>query len=205
MRVKTSLLKIINDEVDGMLEASLLEGTPQIAIDFGYNLVETGHIRGVQLARLLYLLDDAWDSFETDERFVDAVFGGMGIPLRKGEDYVNVYKYVLIPHPELSGHPMAGLIDIVPSARDQDFTEEDWEELAMAHDKQSMIAIRQRVRGLMTSGTSRVGIDWDPDGYVRAYKEGEEPETLGNLKRKADTDHGQVALDRLMDKRVTKR
>ena len=192
-------------EVDERIEQSLLNGSPQIALDYGYNLIQTGQMRGIQLARLLYTLEGIWDSFETDDTIEDAVFKGMGVSARKFDDYTRLYRYVLKDHPELSGKPIGGLMAIITAARDGDFGKEDWAELDKAHDKAAMVEIRRRARGIYTRGHSRVTIGWDRDGFVWAYKEGEEQESLGHIKRRAATEHGKIAVDRLMDKRVIRR
>ena len=103
------------------------------------------------------------------------------------------------------GKPIGGLLEIIAAARDGDFSDEDWADLALAHDKAAMIAIRQNARGLFGQGYTRVTISWDRDGFVWAYKEDEEPEALGQLNHRPVTEHGKVAIDRLMDERVYKR
>jgi hypothetical protein len=195
-------LRAANTEVDDIIEKSLLSGSPRMALDFGASLIETGYARGIQLARLLFQLDEVWTSFATDDTVEDAVLKDMGVSGRKFREYRDVYKYVLAPHPELAGKPIAGLIDITAAAREGDFTDEDWAELAKAHDRATMLAIRRRASGINTSGGTRVGIQWKRSGDLYAYQEGKEPEHIGFMRPEPATEHGRAAVERLMDGRV---
>jgi len=175
------LLTQANDEVDRAVEKSLLEGSPDSAIDFGYSLVRTGQMRGVQLARLLHSLDEVWTTFDTDDTLADSVLKGMGISERKLREYVDLYRYVLRDHPALSGKPIGGLLSIVVAAREGEFSDEDWKDLEKAHDKSAMLDIRTRARGLRTKGHARLSGQIDRDGHIWAYASGGEPEHAGVL------------------------
>ena len=200
-----STVDMAEQEVDDMIDRALLVGDPQVALDYGYSLIKTAHMRGVQLARLLYLLQEKWDSFQTDDTVEDAVFKSMGVSQSKFDIYTRMYRYVLKDHPELAGKPIGGLQAIIAAARDGDFSDEDWAALALAHDKAAMIEIRRNARGILTKGHARVTISWDRDGFVWAHKENEESEALGQLNHKPATEHGIIAIDRLMDDRVFRR
>ena len=181
-------LKQINNEVDNAIERSLLDGSPDIALSLGRNLVATGHLRGVQLAKLFYELDKIWKSFDTDDDIVDAVHKSTGISLDTFEKYRDMYKYVLVPHPELSDKPVGGLIGITVAAREEEFSDKDWEDLAKAHDKSSMLVIRTRVRGYQTKGNARLVGTWDRSGHVWARIGRGEQEHVTHLSRDADPD-----------------
>ena len=186
--VSKKWLKQINDEVDDAVERSLLEGSPDIALELGHNLVATGHLRGVQLAKLFYELDKVWKSFDTDDTIEDAIQKATGVPLDTVEKYLSMYKYVLAPHPELSDKPIGGLIAITVAAREEEFSDKDWEDLAKAHDKSSMLDIRTRVRGTQTKGNSRLVGTWDRDGHIYARIGGGKPEHVTHLPRDVDPD-----------------
>ena len=175
------LLRQANDEVDKAVEKALLEGSPDSAIDFGYSLVRTGQMRGVQLAHLLHSLDEVWTTFDTDDTIEDAVLKGMGISARKFREYADLYKYVLRDHPTLSGKPVGGLLAIIVAAREGEFSEEDWKDLEKAHDKSAMLDIRTRARGVHTRGHHRLSGQVDRDGHIWAYQSGGEPDHAGVL------------------------
>ena len=181
VEIGQSLLRQANNEVDKAVEKALLEGSPDSAIDYGYSLVRTGQMRGVQLARLLYSLDEIWKSFDTDDTIQDAVFKGMGIAERKFREYKELYQWVLRDHPELSGKPMGGLLLLTVAAREGEFSDEDWADLGRAHDKSAMLDIRTRARGVHTKGHKRLSGQVDRDGHVWAYEGGGEPDHAGVL------------------------
>ena len=184
--IKNKWLKQISEEVDDAIERSLLDGSPDIALSLGRSLVATGHLRGVQLAKLFYELDKVWTSFETDDEIVDAVPKAMGVPLDTFEKYRDMYKYVLVSHPELSDKPIGGLIGITVAAREEEFSDKDWEDLEKTHDKSGMLDIRTRVRGHQTKANARLVGTWDRAGHVWARIGGQEQEHVAHLPRDAD-------------------
>src|SRR3990167_8680196 len=169
------------DEVDSVVEKSLLDGSPQIAMDFGRSIIATGQVKGIQLAKLLYELREVWSSFETDDELWDTVMKDIGISRRKAEEYEQLFRFVLRDHPALSGKPIGGLLAIVVAAREEQFSDEDWKDLEKAHDKLAMLTIRTRARGLRTKGHARLSGQIDRDGHIWAYAGGGEPEHAGVL------------------------
>jgi hypothetical protein len=202
VRLTKTEFRAANTEVDDIIEKSLLSGSPRMALDFGASLIETGYARGIQLARLLFQLDEVWTSFATDDTVEDSVLKDLGMSERKFREYSQMYRHVLAPHPELAGKPIAGLIDITAAAREGDFSEEDWAKLALAHDRATMLVIRREASGIRTSGSGRVGIQWTRAGDVYAHRDGVDPEHIGHIRQEPATDHGKVAVGRLMDRRV---
>jgi hypothetical protein len=186
----------MNTEVDDIMAIAVETGDPTPALDFAASLAATGYLRGIQLARLLYEIDEAWDKFDTDDTAEDAVFKHMGTSPVTFHQYTRMYRYVLKDRPRLVGKPIRGLIGLIAAARDEEFDDDDWEEIYNAMDVASMLAVRYRVRGLQTSGHARIVIEHSRDGYVRARR-GEETEELGFLTRSPKTDVGRRALDRI--------
>ncbi len=158
--------KTLVEDIDGVIEKSLLEGNPDIALRYGAEIVRQGRIKGVKLAKLLYELDEVWDSFNTDDAIEDAIERDMGIPKDTFLKYSRAYRHVLVGRPELAGKPIAGLIKLIAGARDGDFSDEDWQEIAMAHDQGAMIDVRDRARGTHTSGHNRLNRWMTRDGQL---------------------------------------
>jgi len=196
--ISKSLLAEIWDEVDKEVERSLLMGSPEIALNFGTGLVITGHLRGVQLAKLLYELDLIWAKFKTDDEIQDAVFKTMGISYRKFEDYRDMYRYILKDHPELAGKPIGGLLGIIVAAREGEFNEDDWKELALAYDRKTMLDVRRRVRGIQTQGHSRLVVWHDRDGQVYCRRGDGTQKHCGWLTREVSDDDVADAVNRLI-------
>jgi len=195
--VPSDFLIKMDKEIDDIMQQTLALGDPTPALDFAASLAATGYLRGIQLARLLYELEEAWPAFETDDSVEDAVFKHLGVSSVTFSQYTRMYRYVILPHPKLIGKPVRGLIGLIAAARDNEFSEQDWKEIYNAIDVAGMLAIRDRVRGVQTSGHSKIVIEQSREGYIRA-RQGDEIEELGFLKRKAETDFGKRALDRMI-------
>ena len=189
IRISDAVYQQVLTEVDDKIEQSLLAGSPDAALDFGYEIMGTGHLRLIQLSKLFYELSKpkVWAAFQTDDTVEDAVFKAMGVSERKFTDYKEMYQWVLAPHPELAGKPINGLIELIVAAREGEFSEEDWKDIALAHDKRAMLDVRRRVRGIQTSGHQRLTGVVDRDGYIWARAgTGAEKEFAGKLRTDAD-------------------
>lgn len=156
----------IKREVDEAIELSLLKGMPEPALALGYRIRRGGLVRGVKLARLLYELSEVWDQFETGDDCPTAVEKAGIAPRDTFLKYVAVYEHILLTHPELAGLPIEGLIKITAAARDGDLQPADWAELEAAPNIAAIIDVRNRVRGIQTSGHSRLSGWVDSEGYL---------------------------------------
>src|SRR3990167_5511402 len=138
------------NEVDEVIERSLLVGAPDAAIEYGWRLVAGGHLSGLKLCKLLYELTELWDKFQTDDNIKDAIFKGMGVPPETYRKYEGLWRGIFanekIPgvyRNALRNKPLGGLIAITAAARDGEFKDDDdWKELASAHDKATMLMVR---------------------------------------------------------------
>lgn len=157
-------------EIDRAIEISLLSGTPDASMALGRELIRRGRLRGVQLAKLLYEIDQIWSSFETDDRIEDAIERDMGVPQDTFVKYARMYKFVLRDRPQLAGKPIQGLIKLTAGARDGDFDDSDWKEIELAPTVRAMLEVRDRVRGIQTSGHSRLTGWVTPDGQLECKR-----------------------------------
>jgi len=174
IRINSGMYEQVLAEVDDKIEQSLVAGSPDAALDFAYDLMGTGHLRLIQLAKLFYEISrpKVWAAFQTDDTPADAIFKALGVSERKFIEYKEMYEWVLKDRPQLAGKPINGLIELTVAAREGEFSDEDWDEIAHAYDKGAMLAIRRRVRGVQTSGHGRLVGLLDRDGHVWA-KEGD--------------------------------
>ena len=154
------------EDTDKVIELALLSGTPEIAFEFGRGILREGHIKGIKLAKLFYELREAWDKFATGDRVEDAVEREVGVPKDTFVKYANAFKYVVLERPALAGKPIEGLIKLIAASREGQLDEEDWNELEKAHNVGAMLAVRDRVRGVHTSGHSRLHRWRDPEGQL---------------------------------------
>jgi len=183
------------NEVDEIVERSLVEGTPDAAIEYGWNLVAGGHLSGLKLCKLLYELTELWDKFSTDDDIQDAVFKGMGVPGETYRKYEGIWRHIFanenIPthiRQAMRNKPLGGLIAISVAARDGEFNEDNWNKLASAHDKAAMLDIRDEVRGVDPSETRRRYISWNRDGRLVARRGDEGPEEVGYFPKRTGID-----------------
>ncbi len=197
MRVPSAFIEKMNEEINVVMAIATQSGNPEPALDFAASLAATGYLRGIQLARLLYELEEAWSKFDTDDSVEDAVFKHLGTSPVTFSQYTRMYRYVLKDRPRLIGKPVRGLIGLIAAARDDEFDDDDWEEIYDTVDVAGMLAVRDRVRGIQTSGHARIVIEHSRDGYIKARK-GDEVEELGFLTRKPLTEVGRRALDRMI-------
>ena len=63
IKINSEAYEMILAEVDDQILRSVLSGDPNIALDFGYQIMGVGHVRLIQLAKLFYELSDQWNSF----------------------------------------------------------------------------------------------------------------------------------------------
>ena len=175
MRIPPGIIDELEWEVDTAVNKSLADKDPTAALDMAINLAATGYMRGLQLASLLCTIDENWDDFETDDTFEDAVFKAIGYDPKTTRKYVRMYRYVLGPHPELWGKPIGALIELTGAAANGDLTVRDWDEIAAAHDKKSIVDIRRAARGETGRGATRLVAWLDRNGYghLRRGDEGE--------------------------------
>ena len=194
------------NEVDEVIEKSLLVGLPDTAIEYGLNLIAGGHLSGLKLCKLLYELTEMWPRFNTDDDVKDAVFKGMGVPTETYRKYENIWRSIFandkIPkqyRDAMRNKPMGGLIAISVAAREGEFNDEDWKELAETHDKAGMLAVRDRSRGVDVSENRRLGIVWERSGSLVARRGEEGPEEVGFLPHRTGVALVDDAVRRIVD------
>ena len=193
-------------EVDEVIERSLLIGLPDAAIEYGLRLIASGHLGGLKLCKLLYELTEMWDKFHTDDDIKDAVFKGMGVPPETYRKYESLWRGIFanekIPveyRNAMKNKPISGLIAITAAARDGEFNEEHWERLVTAHDKSSMLSIRDDVRGVNVSENRRLQLTWERDGRLVARRGEEGPEEVGFLPHRTGISLVDDAVRRIVD------
>lgn len=154
-------------EVDRAIEICLLTGKPDAAMALGRETIRKGRLSGVKLARLLYEIDEVWHKFKTSDRVEDAVERDIGIPKDTFLKYSRMYRFVLRDRPLLAGKPVEGLIKLIAGAREGDFTDDDWKEIVLAPNIRAMLVVRDRARGIQTSGHNRLSAWCTPNGQLR--------------------------------------
>ena len=199
------VFKEADNEVDEVIERSLLIGLPDAALEYGWQLVAGGHLSGLKLCKLLYELTEMWPRFQTDDDLRDAVFKGMGVPPETYRKYEGLWRGVFANEnidkryrEAMRNKPIRGLIAITAAAKDGEFNEEHWGKLVLAHDVSGMIAVREEARGIERTNDGRLTILLERDGRLGARKGGEQEE-IGYLAVGAGSELVQAAVRRIID------
>ena len=200
-----SVFKKAEDEVDEVIEQSLIVGLPDAAIQYGWQLIAGGHLSGIKLCKLLYELTEMWPRFQTSDDIRDAVFKGMGVPPETYRKYEGVWRSIFANEnidkrvrEMMRNKPMRGLIGIAAAARNGEFNEEHWGALASAHDVGSMLAVRDQARHIERDNAGRLTITLQRDGRLVAHQNGEQEE-VGYLAVGAGSELVQAAVRRIID------
>lgn len=199
------VFKEAENEVDEVIEKSLLVGLPDAALQYGWELIAGGHLSGLKLCKLLYELTEMWPRFNTDDDIRDAVFKGMGVPPETYRKYEGVWRSIFANEnidkrvrDALRNKPMRGLIGIAAAARSGEFSEENWNELVAAHDVASILAVRDKVRHIDRDQSDRLTIVLERDGRLVARQQGD-VEEVGFLAVGAGVGLVQAAVRRIIE------
>ena len=180
------------DKVDEVLSKTIAKGDPSVALRYVYSLRRSGMVTGLATAKTLYGLQQNWTSFATDDAFEDAVLKETGYAPATTRKYVGVWGALFANETIDEGikqalmcKPMESLLLLKSAAQEGQLNEEDWEEVAGAHDKQAIRAVVQRVRGQRTSAANALVILWERDGRLRARRGEGRYEECGYLPKDA--------------------
>jgi hypothetical protein len=189
MRITPADLSML-EEVDDIVSEAMKNKDPEIAWAHAQDLRRGRQVRGWALAMLLSEMKAVWAVFESDDPFDEVASQRTGYSKTTINKYVKTWDRVIkqpkvltddvvtpYTHPEdgamkLLGHPVDTVYRLASASIEGELTKEDWEEAYMAPDKESMMDIRQRVRGEQTSSGSRLKIMLERDGTIKARRGG---------------------------------
>lgn len=190
-RLTEAELEVLN-RVDMVVDQAMTSGNPNVAIRYGQQLRTARHMSGIALAKLLYMMRDRWEHFNSDDDFQTVAEAEMGIPQDTYKKYTEVWEHV-IENPYvrddkalrevLMGKPIEGLIRLRAGARDGDFDPEHWEQIAQAVDVNAIRAVVADARGLQTSASKALHYMVGRGGKILG-REGDSPyEEIAFIKR----------------------
>ena len=172
------------DEVDTVIERSIIQADPTYAFNFGRLLWKDGHLKGLALAKFLSKMGQQWNIFQmgdVTERIEDAVTAEIGISPQTVRKYSNMWESLFENDeiPELTrkmlyGKPIGSLLLLTAVARDGE--DVNWEEVANASTKNEIRDIVREARGEQTSSKTALRIVLDRSGLLkcRVGMDGEE-------------------------------
>ena len=183
MTFKKQELAVFN-QVDDVVNKCVLSGNPMPALQMAYALRRSGQVAGVALGKLLYEMRERWESFASDDDFVNLCESHVGLSQWTYDNYVDMWMWVAKDRPELWGKPVHGLIKCIAAAKEEQLEEEDWEEIGQADNVAAINEVIKRVRGYKTRSAKLVNLWIRRDGTIQV-REGEGPyEPIGSINRK---------------------
>ena len=162
------------NQVDEVIQRSIIQADPTYAFDFGRSLWKDGHLKGLALAKFLSKMGQRWDMFqmgEVEERFEDAVSSEIGISPQTVRKYSSMWENLFenedIPievRKALYGKPIKTLLLLTAAARDED--ELNWGEVVSASTGNEVRDIVRKARGEQTSSKNSLRITLDRSGQL---------------------------------------
>lgn len=152
----------IFNTVDDIVNKAVTAGDPIPALNFGGELVRSGQVRGLALAKLLYEMKSKWELFQSagfDDNFEDVAFAHVGRSPETVTKYVRMWESIFMNEgisPEIKRKLMnrdVGDLLLLTAISREGVTDEKMEELATAPDRQEL---RNRIKGERGERTSSV-------------------------------------------------
>ena len=165
-------------KVDEIINESLRQKDPYIALDFGKNLIQISQLSGIGLAKLFHGLRENWYIYEIGDDFDDVAYDHVGRSKATVDRYVRVwemYEQNLIPEDLSDEIRQKNIKDQIPIAsllsQGYEPDEDEWQELADAPDHASVSAKVREIKG-KEPRKSALLIFISSDGNLSAQQEG---------------------------------
>lgn len=190
-------------EVDKLLEKSLEERDPIMALSGVRQLLRITRISGLALSKLLWSISERWNDYDNNgEKFRDTAFTETGLALATIDRYCAVWDLLVsneIPNDyieDIKAMPMRNLVQIAAlHTQGYDVASEDWAKMAHAEDGASLSSIIREIKG-KPARKSSLQIYLDRNGDLTAYSNGI-PHLIGYLKLDEPDEAVQKAIQRL--------
>jgi hypothetical protein len=192
--------------VDRVIEQAVAKGDPRVVLAYIGDLRRSGHVTGLAMAKALYELKSRWDSFPTDDDFVDVAMAETGLGVGTIRKYVDLWEAIFVnPKVEqkvkdaLVGKPIGSLYLLAPAAKEGQLDEEDWKEAAKAPDRQAVREIVQAKRGLVGPANTTLVLMLDRDGTLKVRKGKGHYVPFGYLNLKLEDENAKAAIERIIN------
>jgi len=193
------VLEVVEEEINAAIEHKDFEEALTVCAKF----VNAIKVSGLVLAKVFYLLHNAWSEFELQDDFYDAVSSYLGLHRNTVVNYERVYIMLAYFVPEelrdeFKQKPIMTLVPIA-NAIDQgyDIDDAEWEKLAHAPDyKTTGNLVREEVKD-REPRTSSLSISMDRDGSLWVWRDGDS-KFVGSLEVNDEDDVVQRAVNRII-------
>lgn len=193
------------DFVTELFDKAINEKDPEVLNKHIARIRRSQQIEGIALAKLLFLWKDKWREFEIGEEFEDYVFAEDGISPQTTRKYLALWE-AIFQNPDISdeikaalyGKPIQGLLLCVAASRENQLSDDNWEEIAQAPDTKTIREIIREIRGEQTSSATALIITLSRDGTLAARQGDEAYVPFGFLNPKPDNATAFNARDRII-------
>jgi hypothetical protein len=189
--------------VDEIMDESLREKDPYIALNFGKSLIIVSQLSGIGLAKLFYQMKENWDAYERKDDFDEIAYDYVGRTKGTVDRYVRVWKMYeqnLIPKNLSEEIRQKNIKEQIPIAnllaQGYEPDGEEWQELADAPDHASISAKIREITGAEPR-KSAILIFMSENGELSAQQEGE-TQFVGYLDINDAGDIAEKAIQRLL-------
>ena len=148
------------DEVDAVVDASIIMGDPERAFEYGISIKRRAAVTSYALAKLLYKLKKTWSTFQIEGEFEDVVYERLGTPKQTTVKYVRMWENIFdnpdIPESTkhiLMGRPIRDTLLLTAAAKDG-MTLEELRNAALAPDQAAIRDMVSETRGAQTSSSA---------------------------------------------------
>ena len=156
------------DQIDQVIDLSISQDNPNIALDWGSDLIHAMQLGGLTLSKYLWEMNNLWgDAFPSDSTFAEIAETRLGVAPSTFNRYINLWEW-LRKHPNLQGKPIKGLLLCTAAMREQQITDDDMDKLEKATSHGEIHEIIRRVRGHKTKSKSALYMRLLNDGTLQA-------------------------------------
>lgn len=151
--------------VDEIVLKAITAGDPVPAFNFGGELVRSGQVRGLALAKLLYEMKSKWSIFQAagiEDNFEDVAFAHVGRSQETILKYTRMWENVFMNDGisaemkrKLMGRDIKDLLLLTAIAR-EGISDEKMQELVSAPDRESLRDLIKGERGERTSSSNAI-------------------------------------------------
>ena len=198
----------VKRDVDLVIEDAVKHKDPEIALNYGAKLHESGQALWIAIASLTYEMRQRWNKeFKSDDDFITVASARWNKAPETIRRYVEIWEWVIQkPGHEISrllallSKPMQGLWYIKQAAREGQISESTWSEIARAPDISTLREIGKRARGGdVGRAKDALKIMLESDGTIKARRKGAY-EVVGYLNLKEDSPVVQAAVERIQNR-----
>ncbi len=190
------------DVVDDIIKESIRQKDPEVAFRHGWGLLAGIQIRGWALAKLLYLVEQCWDTYKIGDDFYDTVTGYLGKHKNTIKRYIEVWESrEVIPPQLLSEFQQKAIRTHLPIssaiAQGYEIDDDTWQKLADAPDLNTITKIvREDVRGEELKKGS-ISLTIDRNGTIDVFSNNDRF-FVGSLDIDCELEAVQKAINRII-------